>query len=49
MAKNVLLLYYTQEEADTRMILHAKHASDCYRGIFIHISDTDVVVLAITF
>ena len=38
--QGVPALYCTQEEADTRIILHAKHASDRYR---------DVVVLAIAF
>ena len=36
-----------QEEADTRIFLHAKHASDTYQNIVIHTPDADVVVLAI--
>ena len=42
-------LYCTQEEADNRTTLDAKHASDCYRDIVIHTPDTDVVVLSIAF
>ena len=41
--------YCKPEETDTRMILHAKHASDRYRDIAIHTPDTDVVVLTIAF
>ena len=47
--QGVPALYCLQEEADTRITLHAKHASDRYRDIVIHTPDTDVVVLAITF
>ena len=47
--QGVPALYCTQEEADTRIILHAKHASDRYRDIVTHTPDTDVVVLAIAF
>ena len=47
--QEVLAFYSTQEEGDTRMVLHAKHASDCYRDIIIHTPDTNVAVLAITF
>ena len=35
------------EEADTRLMLHAKHASSSYRDIVIHSSDTDVAVIAV--
>lgn len=35
------------EEADTRMILHASHASSSKERIVIHSSDTDVAALAI--
>ena len=39
-----------QEEADTKMILHAKHVSDKgYDSIGIKSSDTDVEVLACYF
>lgn len=34
------------EEGDTRVILHAMHASELYHNIFIHTPDTDVVILA---
>ena len=38
----------SQEEADTRMFLHAKHAAEHgYRDIIIRSSDTDVEVLAL--
>ena len=47
--QGVPAFYSTQEEGDTRMVLHAKHASDCYRDITIHTPDTDVAVLAIAF
>ncbi len=40
-------LYTEQEEADTRMLLHALHASDNgYRQLSIYSSDADVEVLA---
>ena len=42
-------LYCTQGEIDTRMILHAKHASDRYRDIIIHTPEADIAVLAIAF
>ena len=47
--QEVPALYCAQEETDTRMILHAKHASHYYRDIVIHIPDTDIIVLAIAF
>ena len=47
--QGVPAFYSTQEEGDTRMVLHAKHASDCYRDIIIYTPDTDAVVLAIAF
>ena len=47
--QGVPALYCTQEEADTRIILHAKYADDYYRHIVIHTPDTDVVVFAIAF
>ena len=40
----------TQEEADTKMMLHAKHASEQgYQNIIIKSSDTDVEVLSCFF
>ena len=45
--QGVPTLYCTQEEADTRMILHVKYADDYCRRIVIHTPDTDVAVLAI--
>ena len=47
--QGVPALYCTQKEAGTRMILHAKHATDRCRDIVIHTPDTDLVVLAIAF
>ena len=37
----------TQEEADTRMLLHAYHASEDYSAVVIRSPDTDVLVLCI--
>lgn len=37
----------THEEADTRVILHANHASQTYETIVIRANDTDVEILAI--
>ena len=37
------------EEADTRLLLHSKHASTAYRNLIISTPDTDVMVLAIAF
>ena len=38
----------SHEEADTRLVLHAYHASQCgYRKILIRTVDTDVLVLAV--
>lgn len=46
-ATEALELYSTQEEADTRMFLHASHAStNGHQGVAIISSDTDVEVLA---
>lgn len=43
-------LQSSQEEADTRMILHAKHASDeGYKTIIVVSEDTDVFVLCMSF
>ena len=36
-----------QEEADTRMLLHAKHASSNYKSIVIVTEDTDVFVICV--
>ena len=43
-------LKYSQEEVDTRMFLHAKHASDQgYTSVIVVSEDTDVFVLLIAF
>ena len=40
----------TQEEADTRMLLHALHASEVgYKTIVISAEDTDVLILSLAF
>ena len=36
-----------QEEADTRMLLHAKHASHTINNIIIHTHDTDLLLIAV--
>ena len=39
----------SDEEADTRLTVHAYHASQCgYRKILTRTADTDVVVLAVS-
>lgn len=40
-------LQCNHEEADTRMLLHAKHMSPSVRNVLIHTPDTDVLVIAI--
>ena len=46
----VTMLHYMAEEADTRLILHAKHAAETgSNSVVIRSSDTDVVVLAVYF
>ena len=43
-------LQSSQEEADTRMLLHAKHAWDSgYKSVVIVSEDTDVFILCIAF
>ena len=37
----------TQEEADTRMLLHAKHVSNNYKSIVIVTEDTDVFIICV--
>lgn len=46
--ENVATLNCDHEEADTRMFLHAAHASQSYKNIIIKSPDTDVLVLAIS-
>ena len=41
-------LFTLQEEADTRMFLHCKHASEEFNNIVIHTPDTDVLVIGLT-
>lgn len=42
-------LFTTQEEADTRLLLHCAHASQYSSNIVVNSPDTDVFVLAISF
>ena len=46
---NMPTLFCKQEEADTRIFLHCKHASARFREVIIHTPDTDVFVLALGF
>ncbi len=40
----------TEEEADTRMLLHARHATkDGFKSIVINTEDTDVLILCISY
>ena len=39
----------TQEEADTRILLHAKHVPDDYSSIIIAAEDTDIFLLCLAF
>ena len=47
-AESVPQLQSNQEEADTRMLLHAKHLSETYARVVIHTPDTDVLLIAIS-
>ena len=44
-------LYSSQEEADTRITLHLKHASEesSKKTIIVRLQDTDVLILLLTF
>ena len=42
-------LYSTQEEADTRMLLHAKHAEEQSTAAIIASQDTDVFIMSLSF
>ena len=44
--ENVLSLRSDHEEADTRLLLHAKHAAETHNRIVIQSPDTDVAVLS---
>jgi len=46
-ASNMEELYSTQEEADTRLLLHAIHASQNHSRVIIRYDDTDVMILLI--
>jgi len=46
-ASNMEELYSTQEEADTRLLLHAIHASQNHSSVIIRCDDTDVMILLI--
>ena len=40
-------LFTDQEEADTRLLLHAKHASSHHNNVIKHSPDTDVFVMMV--
>lgn len=42
-------LVTTQEEADTRILLHCSHAADYSRHVVIRSPDTEVFILALSF
>ena len=46
-SSNMEELYSTQEEADTRLLLHAIHASQNHSRVIIQCNDTDVIILLI--
>ena len=46
---NMPTLLCKQQEADTRIFLHCKHASARFREVIIHTPGTDVFVLALGF
>jgi len=46
-SSSVPSLFSDQEEADTRLLLHAKHASNTHQRIFVQSPDTDVAVLCV--
>ncbi|KAK3741541.1 hypothetical protein QZH41_002925 [Actinostola sp. cb2023] len=39
----------SQEEADTRMLLHAYHAAPDFESVVVHADDTDVLILLLAF
>ena len=43
----VSMLHSDHEEADTKMLLHAKHAAQCHHEVTIQSDDTDVFVLCL--
>ena len=43
--EEVLKLYSDHEEADTRLLLHAKNASTSYEAVTIRSPDTDIFIL----
>ena len=45
---NVTALHCDHEEADTRMLLHAKHASRDAQRVVVQAPDTDVLLLCVT-
>ena len=38
----------TQEEADTRMMIHVKHAATSYQNVVVNSEDTDVFVILLS-
>ena len=47
MCSEIRELYCDHEEADTRLILHAMHASQSYPNVIIKSPDTDVLLIAL--
>ena len=39
----------THEEADTRMLLHAKHAAEYYNDVILVADDTDILIICLAF
>ena len=46
-SSSVSSLFSDQEEADTRLLLHAKHASNTHQRVVVQSPDTDVAVLCV--
>ena len=44
-----VLLKSSQEEADTRMILHTKHAAPKFKSVILVADDTDILILSLAF
>ena len=47
LCEEIPALRSSHEEADTRLFLHLKHASDNYSSLIINADDTDVFILAL--
>ena len=47
-AEHISELLYRHEEADTKLLFHASHCIRRGYKVMVHVTDTDVVVIAIT-